>query len=41
LIDFENSQGMDLNNPRSDFGMALRSLRRAEVSGRPAWVRVD
>jgi glyoxylase-like metal-dependent hydrolase (beta-lactamase superfamily II) len=29
LIDFENSQGMDLNNPRSDFGMALRSLRRA------------
>jgi glyoxylase-like metal-dependent hydrolase (beta-lactamase superfamily II) len=29
LIDFENSQGMDLNNPRSDFGMALQSLRRA------------
>jgi glyoxylase-like metal-dependent hydrolase (beta-lactamase superfamily II) len=29
LIDFENSQGMDLNNPRSDFAMALRSLRRA------------
>lgn len=29
LIDFENSQGMDLNNPRSDFGMALGSLRRA------------
>jgi glyoxylase-like metal-dependent hydrolase (beta-lactamase superfamily II) len=29
LIDFENSQGMDLNNPRSDFGMALHSLRRA------------
>jgi glyoxylase-like metal-dependent hydrolase (beta-lactamase superfamily II) len=29
LIDFENSQGMDLNNPRSDFGMALDSLRRA------------
>ena len=41
LIDFENSQGMELNNPRSDFGKALRSLRRAEVSGRPAWVRVD
>jgi glyoxylase-like metal-dependent hydrolase (beta-lactamase superfamily II) len=29
LIDFENSQGMDLNNPRSDFAMALGSLRRA------------
>jgi glyoxylase-like metal-dependent hydrolase (beta-lactamase superfamily II) len=29
LIDFENSQGMDLNNPRSDFGEALRSLQRA------------
>ena len=29
LIDFQNSQGMDLNNPRSDFGAALRSLRRA------------
>jgi len=29
LIDFENSQGMDLNNPRSDFGMALDSLQRA------------
>jgi glyoxylase-like metal-dependent hydrolase (beta-lactamase superfamily II) len=29
LIDFQNSQGLDLNNPRSDFGAALRSLRRA------------
>jgi glyoxylase-like metal-dependent hydrolase (beta-lactamase superfamily II) len=29
LIDFENSQGMDLNNPRSDFGVALRSLELA------------
>jgi len=29
LIDFENSQGMDLNNPRSDFGAALRSLECA------------
>jgi glyoxylase-like metal-dependent hydrolase (beta-lactamase superfamily II) len=29
LIDLENSQGMDLNNPRSDYGMALCSLRRA------------
>jgi glyoxylase-like metal-dependent hydrolase (beta-lactamase superfamily II) len=29
LIDFENSQGMDLNNPRSDYAMALDSLRRA------------
>jgi glyoxylase-like metal-dependent hydrolase (beta-lactamase superfamily II) len=29
LIDLENSQGMDLNNPRSDYGMALDSLRRA------------
>jgi glyoxylase-like metal-dependent hydrolase (beta-lactamase superfamily II) len=29
LIDFENSQGTDLNNPRSDFEMALGSLRRA------------
>jgi glyoxylase-like metal-dependent hydrolase (beta-lactamase superfamily II) len=29
LIDFQNSQGMDLNNPRSDFAMALDSLGRA------------
>jgi len=29
LIDFENAQGMDLNNPRSDYAAALRSLERA------------
>lgn len=29
LIDFENSQGMDLNNPRSDYESALRSLETA------------
>jgi glyoxylase-like metal-dependent hydrolase (beta-lactamase superfamily II) len=29
LIDFENSEGMDLNNPRSDFRAALRSLEDA------------
>jgi len=29
LIDFENSQGMDLNNPRSDFEAAVRSLEKA------------
>jgi glyoxylase-like metal-dependent hydrolase (beta-lactamase superfamily II) len=28
LIDFENSKGMDLNNPRSDFGAAVQSLER-------------
>jgi glyoxylase-like metal-dependent hydrolase (beta-lactamase superfamily II) len=28
LIDFENSEGMDLNNPRSDFVAALESLER-------------
>jgi glyoxylase-like metal-dependent hydrolase (beta-lactamase superfamily II) len=29
LIDFENSQGMDLNNPRSNYRSALESLKRA------------
>ena len=29
LIDFENSQGMDLNNPRSDYESALKSLETA------------
>ncbi len=29
LIDFENSQGMDLNNPYSDYHSALQSLERA------------
>ena len=29
LFDFQNSQGMDLNNPSSNFGAALRSLQRA------------
>jgi glyoxylase-like metal-dependent hydrolase (beta-lactamase superfamily II) len=28
LIDFENSKGMDLNNPRSEFGAAVQSLQR-------------
>ncbi len=29
LIDFENSQGMDLNNPRSNYTSAIKSLKRA------------
>ncbi len=29
LVDFENSEGMDLNNPRSSYGSAIGSIRRA------------
>ncbi len=29
LVDFENSQGMDLNNPRSSYESALESIKRA------------
>lgn len=29
LIDFENSQGMDINNPHSDYESALESLEKA------------
>ena len=29
LVDFENSEGMDLNNPRSSYESAIGSIRRA------------